>query len=315
MTKYSTIVSGNKRLDFKGFTLIELLVVIAIIAILVALLLPAVQQAREAARRSQCKNNMKQIGLALHNYHDVNGRFPRVGNGKQASWTVALLPMLDGANLADSFDYSQSWDHANNAHMAKKMPPVYSCPSSPETGKPIELSGQPSDGFLSTDYVVIRAATNYSKHKAMFEMNQSRRLRDVVDGLSSTIMFYESAGRAHWYVRNIKSPGGSDQSLNYASYVFGKSTEPWCSNTNHGWIETSVLDEDPSTGRVSVNGWFLGNEIINLSNWFGSAYSFHQGGVHIAMGDGSIRFLSESIHRDLINALTSSDGSDTPGDF
>ncbi len=100
----------------RGFTLIELLVVIAIIAILIALLLPAVQQAREAARRTECKNKLKQIGLALHNYHDVFGVFPpsSFSNGARLSWHVSILPQIDQAPLYNQIDFSQlNYSHAS----------------------------------------------------------------------------------------------------------------------------------------------------------------------------------------------------------
>src|SRR5579863_9248252 len=118
----------------KGFTLIELLVVIAIIAILVSLLIPATQQAREAARRSQCKNNLKQIGLALHNYHDAFGSFPPAfvadANGKPMhSWRVLILPYLDQLPLYKEYNFSEPWDGPNNSRLLNRMPPAFSCPS------------------------------------------------------------------------------------------------------------------------------------------------------------------------------------------
>jgi prepilin-type N-terminal cleavage/methylation domain-containing protein len=136
------------RAHRKGFTLIELLVVIAIIAVLVSLLLPAVQQAREAARRTQCKNNLKQIGLALHNYADTFSRFPLPslmwGNllggggvgGTQTSnvWSLAILPYMDQANVYNQYNFSRSaWDPANTVAGQSKLP-AYLCPSTPRDG-------------------------------------------------------------------------------------------------------------------------------------------------------------------------------------
>src|SRR6187200_2395721 len=115
-----------------GFTLIELLVVIAIIAILIALLLPAVQQAREAARRTQCKNNLKQIGLALHNYHDTYMLFPAAHlddlQGKpKLSWRVSILPYMDEAPRFNRYNFSDTWDGASNAALLAPAPRTYLC--------------------------------------------------------------------------------------------------------------------------------------------------------------------------------------------
>lgn len=160
------MMSRSKR-KARGFTLIELLVVIAIIAILISLLLPAVQQAREAARRTQCRNNLKQMGLALHNYHDVYGRFPMpawfhstfpatAGHGGLVSttvWSLSILPYMDQANVYNAYDSSLSaWD-ANNLAAVQTVISGYLCPSSPRAGNSISYtipSAVASSLFLSS---------------------------------------------------------------------------------------------------------------------------------------------------------------------
>jgi prepilin-type N-terminal cleavage/methylation domain-containing protein len=123
----------------RAFTLVELLVVIAIIGVLVALLLPAVQEAREAARRTQCGNNLKQIGLALHNYHDTYMVFPpgNITDGNccgalsHITWPISILPYIEGTNLGNQYNYNQPNEHASNAFLRTQRLAVYECPSDP----------------------------------------------------------------------------------------------------------------------------------------------------------------------------------------
>lgn len=288
----------------RGFTLIELLVVIAIIAVLIALLLPAVQQAREAARRTQCKNNLKQIGVAMHNYHDSHNRFPMVFVSGTATWSVSILPYMDGANLANIYDYNVAWSHANNAGLATKMPGFYSCPSNPVAGQ--TLSG---NGFQATDYSVARDATDYANAASLFQQKKSRRMADVTDGLSSTCMTYESAGRSSWYVKGLQNPANTVYSHNY-----GKTVAPWTSHSNAGWMFPCTVAVDKNSNTLLSVVW-VGNEIVNVSNWFAAPYSFHVGGVQLVMADGSVRFMSQNVSESVIRAITSINGGDILGEF
>ncbi len=132
-----------RRVAPKGFTLIELLVVIAIIAILIALLLPAVQQAREAARRTQCKNNLKQIGLALHNYHDTFNIFPPgnvtmgpcCGTPSLINWAISILPYIDQANLQQTYNFNLPNEDPINQKALQQSIPAYNCPSDINAGQ------------------------------------------------------------------------------------------------------------------------------------------------------------------------------------
>lgn len=210
--KISMATEKSRR---QGFTLIELLVVIAIIAILIALLLPAVQQAREAARRTQCKNNLKQMGLAVHNYESTYSRFPSSGEytdraaiGRRffpLSTFMAVLPYIDQAPLYNQFNFSYHYSNlagSNNATVARTTVVAFLCPSNPEA-KPDSLN------FGSTDYMPI-AYTDISpttgvrnKHSVGVALNSDmdsalglcNKIADITDGTSNTIAIIEDAGR------------------------------------------------------------------------------------------------------------------------
>ncbi|MEZ6122256.1 MAG: DUF1559 domain-containing protein [Planctomycetaceae bacterium] len=193
----------------RGFTLIELLVVIAIIAILIALLLPAVQQAREAARRTECKNKLKQLGLSMHNYHDVFNKFPgnevgcvtAAGGGATNCWEgwsglAMILPYIDQAPLYNMANFGFYWDSttapaAQNRTVSRTFLPAFACPSDPFARK-ARTDGAPTSYCLS-------AGPSSSWHLSMnhnpgvFSRESSVGIRDIIDGTSNTVMASEVA--------------------------------------------------------------------------------------------------------------------------
>jgi len=293
----------------RGFTLIELLVVIAIIAILIALLLPAVQQAREAARRSQCKNNLKQIGLALHNYHDNFRAFPpgdiRRTYGGVDSWTTSMLgwiprilPFLDQAVIYNqiNFELESGVSAAPNNNLRREKLTVVRCPS--------DSSRQPSSTYGPTNYmacrgVAINSSTNSTNNttvnsrtvNSIFAQNSVVRIRDIEDGTTNTMMVSETFASA---------PFCDDQPV-----------------SSTGACPASCLTKAPYTGGAQQGySWFYAQ--IYESHYFGTVYgpnhdepdcgagssttsallaarSKHVGGVHVLLADGSVRFASENI--------------------
>ncbi len=187
-------LQSQSRLRARGFTLIELLVVIAIIAILIGLLLPAVQKVREAAARMKCQNNLKQIGLALHNYHDTNSAFPAGSDAKGFPVHCYLLPHIEQGNLHRSIDFTLSPTHANNATARATVVTTFLCPSDPYSALP---TGTPGVNYRSNSGVSIvnnypsSANTTMPPNDGGFWANTVYRFGDITDGTSSTAAFSE----------------------------------------------------------------------------------------------------------------------------
>ncbi len=309
-----------------GFTLIELLVVIAIIAMLVAILLPAVQQAREAARRSTCQNNLKQLGLALHNYHNTYERLPRVSRAPYFGTVniacgpnIALLPFLEATAVADLYNHNKKFSDVENLPLKDKMPRVFICPSSPNGGQPLSVpSNSTIDGFQTSDYaymigaIDLKGMANYSWQTlgmAMMQDGSWGRFRDVTDGLSNTLMAYESAGRTKWWVNNTEmsiQPNWYDGIREcWSTYYPG----------NYFTQKTLVLDTTNPSGVVPTEPTPYVGGIMNVQNYEASPYSFHPGGIEILLGDGAVRFVSESADIYNLSYMASANGGEVIGAF
>ncbi|MFG0334351.1 MAG: DUF1559 domain-containing protein [Maioricimonas sp. JB049] len=292
-----------------GFTLIELLVVIAIIAILIALLLPAVQQAREAARRTQCRNNLHQIGLALHNYHDVHQVFPpghqyrpgtldNAGSGTVSggtagrsdghgwAWSAYILPQLDQAPLFNQFDFNVSLADvghggiasttSQNAALAATLSPWARCPTS--TAPDTRNSGAINPHAVSTykasagsfhGNVAGWPYSNQKRRNGLFNRDSRVKIRDITDGTSNTFAVGE-----HRY-----ESGYSTNAVLYGTVHPSDGLTSGRSNwlMSHCEFGLNVPHSAPGTWR---------------SNSFGS---HHEGGAFFLMADGAVRFISENI--------------------
>ncbi len=295
----------------RGFTLIELLVVIAIIAILIALLLPAVQQAREAARRSQCKNNLKQIGLAFHNYHDVFDTFPPgyvrttvpavAAGGAYWAWSASILPYIDQAPLYNQLNVGNNSLLDVTAATTTLLPLIqngisaYKCPSdtAPQVNNGAATGGAINrqingNNVTTATYIGVNNSSSMSAARVsaqsgvLFE-NSKVGFRDLnQDGTSNVVLVGERA----WKVGTLVINSG---------VMFGI----------EGTTKTRATDPSAETAATTESGLVFGlgggsikiNETNNRSRLgFSSA---HVGGTHFLMGDGAVRFISENIQHSI----------------
>ena len=277
----------------RGFTLIELLVVIAIIAVLIALLLPAVQQAREAARRTQCRNNLHQIMLAMHNYHDAQGCYPLGGvetawdpiNKLEMSAFVAILPLMDQQTLYNAYNFSLGPANPTNTTVSRSYVEAYFCPTQSPNGG---VSGNAMNNFVWSGggwgFVVAHYKTNNGLDPyagcatsptrcGPFVEVCARRVRDIADGTSNTIGVGEHVPVACWGVRE-----------GWANSRYG-------SQANMTAPINSTLHMDGSVAYACP-----GNAALTFA-------SMHDGGAFFGFMDGSIRFLSENMDFTTAKAL------------
>ncbi len=326
-----------QRSEPRAFTLVELLVVIAIIGVLVALLLPAVQAAREAARRSQCVNNLKQLSLGMHNLESANGAFPALGKVDAYSFWVDLLPYIERGTLYDSFDFTENAWVAVSPNNKRAIDGVvlneFACPSSDlpllanverhtpgnerrgdaESTRPqyIALSGgveddpsAPAPRFEEPDNERCcgccggTARTGvFSPHGILAVAGGESKIGSVTDGLSNTALF----GEASIFYYDVD--GVPLQVYGRSGILFG---------TSRAVHQPGTRYFHATTVRYSINT--DSHELPGVHGNLGSNLplaSYHPGGVHVAMGDGSVHYLSESIELITLKQLATKNDSST----
>jgi prepilin-type N-terminal cleavage/methylation domain-containing protein/prepilin-type processing-associated H-X9-DG protein len=307
-----------------GFTLIELLVVIAIIAVLIALLLPAVQAAREAARRIHCTNNLKQLGLAVLNYVDVNSALPATtytslpsGYKSEFSVVARVSPFLELGPMFAAINFSRTWDDGQNTTASSMTIATVLCPSDPDiaaadTGKGFN-EGRMSYGNAEGDWYVFWTAGPVNR--SAFAPNVSKTLAQFTDGLSNTLLFSESQ-ITHYQLRSCGSTGGMTPTSfpdTASSPALIKSIAPTCTKTGafgHAtWANGSVFNcgvttaLTPNTRVLALPGDPNPYDIVTTDeNQGGPTYaaltadSYHPGGVNCLFGDGSVKFIKDSVN-------------------
>lgn len=336
----------SKRLHrHAGFTLIELLVVIAIIAILVGLLLPAVQQAREAARRTQCKNNLKQLGLAMQNYHGVYKAFPpgyRFIAGSTTDTiggpTVSLLPYFDKANIAAKIDPKIPW-FMQSSQIARTSIPIFQCPSDTANSQmsipQLNALGLPvGDTFgissyaysMGYDDAVCFARGNGAKkvngNVGVFFPHSRTKFRDILDGTSNTI----AAGEAASGYDVCHGVGCTDPlsgwTAGHAWLIDGTNKEHFLAlglQYAGGLASTVERINKP----VATDAYFhaISAPYDNRPSWRGGPHwatnfrSFHTGGANFVLCDGSVRFIDENISMETYRNLSSMQDGEVLGEF
>lgn len=308
----------------RGFTLIELLVVIAIIAILIALLLPAVQQAREAARRTQCKNNLKQLGLAMHNYHDVNLVFPPGGlrvSGYRVGWPGRILPYLEQANRyqamnslsADALVTSMPWRFETAPHFGSDSVytdpiPSFSCPSSPLGNRSPDITNttlpwivshgalhyRGNGGSVDVDLVAGSSATRDYSTSGVIYPTSKVRIAHIIDGTTNTMLTTECSDSQGWTDAQKRGWGGI-QPWTWGYYYYGDGV---------GFLQ---LDNKYVQFPINYEGSFLTNATPFRST--------HTGGAQTLLCDGSARFLSENMDLNVFKSIATRSGGEVVGEY
>jgi prepilin-type N-terminal cleavage/methylation domain-containing protein/prepilin-type processing-associated H-X9-DG protein len=323
-----------------AFTLVELLVVIAIIGILVALLLPAVQAAREAARRTQCVNNFKQAALALHNYHSTFRRFPGIGPTSATAFSIQaqILPYAEQQSLVDLVDFQSpiytggghagpATIHPNNEQAARHLVPMFRCPSDGQQDLFTEFDCNAALGqaYRGTNLVVSTGSGRdgnwriSNRTDGLFYYGSATRFASMIDGTSNVVVFSETLlgngvsqateppARPHEMVAVQMS-----RAPNPNMWDITASPNSWRGYRGYAWILGKAAPTTFST--YSTPNPRHPDAVWMAFGWF-SARSFHPGGVNVGLGDGSVRFVSDTIDRTTWQNLGSIADGQVLGDF
>ena len=297
----------------RGFTLIELLVVIAIIAVLVALLLPAVQQAREAARRTSCKNNLKQISLALHNYQSTHRVFPMGVLGTSGSsnssdnlhtWQSMILPFVDQAPIFQRYNFNVRFDDAVNASLVREKLPVYLCASQDDSV---------IDDAYGPSHYAANAGTRPGNDDGLLYPLSSNSFRDVTDGTSNTISTGEIRFEIGGWARGAMNSGSGGSGGGGSG---GGSGSGGAGGGGGQGFARGVLRWWQADAGCAQAGFNL--PATGCSNDAEQRFQFsslHVGGCQFSLSDGSARFISENIDVDLFRALLTRNGNEVVGEF
>jgi prepilin-type N-terminal cleavage/methylation domain-containing protein/prepilin-type processing-associated H-X9-DG protein len=295
-----------RRFGSRGFNLVELLVVITIIGILAALLLPAVQAAREAARRLQCQNNLKQLGVAFHDFEGANGGFPprRHTSIPYQGWGPYLLDYTEQVGIGDQYDTTKNFYDPVNQPWIKIPLAVFTCPSAPanrmvaiidQSDNPTGAIGAAGDYFAANSVDAYwwppakkAAAADTVKCPALLD-NDYQPLAAITDGLSNTLLLAEFAGRPDHWIMGCKQP--TNDGLQWPNW-WG----PWASY-NSSIFKTWSADGLTPGGPCTVNA---------NNNW--GIYAFHPQGANVLLCDGSVHFVGETLDRDVFAGLVTKAG-------